>query len=160
MEPTGPRRVSPLWTVEGRDESLIYRNEVDKTGVRSPLLRHACEPRKIPFRKSMVFSSSFVAENAMRLLYASKADVIERSRNVLSTVAISLYGSGTQGALTTFLHPDGMAASVKECFGTASDGASTGSLNQESSSCPQPSPAPTGACGLHSMLLDGQAIRT
>ena len=65
-----------------------------------------------------------------------------------------------QGAVTTFRHFDGIAAKVKECFDTVGGvQCSTGSLNQESSSCPHPSLAPTGGCGLHSLLLDGHAMR-
>ncbi len=65
-----------------------------------------------------------------------------------------------QGALTAFRHFDGIAAKVKECFDTVGGvQCSTGSLNQESSSRPHPSLAPTGGCDLHSLLLDGHAMR-
>ena len=64
------------------------------------------------------------------------------------------------GALTIRLHAGGNPASVKTGFGLDGGGCSVDSLNQKSSSLPQPSLGSGGAGGLHSALSDGQAIWT
>jgi len=64
------------------------------------------------------------------------------------------------GALTIRLHAGGNPASVKTGFGLDGGGCSVDSLNQKSSSLPQPSLGSGGAGGLHSALSAGQAIWT
>jgi len=64
------------------------------------------------------------------------------------------------GALTICLHAGGNPASVKTGFGLLGGGCSVDSLNQKSSSLPQPSLGSGGAGGLHSALSAGQAIWT
>ena len=62
------------------------------------------------------------------------------------------------GALTICLHAGGNPASVKTGLGLRGGGCSVDSLNQKSSSLPQPSLGSGGAGGLHSALSAGQAI--
>jgi hypothetical protein len=69
-------------------------------------------------------------------------------------------GIDIHGALTICLHAGGNPASVKSGFGLPGGGCSVDSLNQKSSSLPQPSLARGGAGGLHSALSAGQAICT
>src|SRR5262249_38822964 len=64
------------------------------------------------------------------------------------------------GALTICLHTGGNPASVKTGLGLRGGGCSFDSLNQKSSSLPQPSLGSGGAGGLHSALSAGQAIWT
>src|SRR5262245_4411252 len=64
------------------------------------------------------------------------------------------------GALTICLHAGGNPASVKTGLGLRGGGCSVDSLNQKSSSLPQPSLGSGGAGGLHSALSAGQAIWT
>jgi hypothetical protein len=64
------------------------------------------------------------------------------------------------GALTICLHAGGNPASVKTGLGLRGGGRSVDSLNQKSSSLPQPSLGSGGAGGLHSALSAGQAIWT
>jgi hypothetical protein len=68
------------------------------------------------------------------------------------------------GALTICLHAGGKPASVSAGFGLGGikggGGCSVDSLNQKSSSLPQPSLGSGGGCGLHSALSAGQAMRT
>jgi len=69
-------------------------------------------------------------------------------------------GIDNHGALTICLHAGGNPASVKTGFGLLGSGCSVDSLNQKSSSLPQPSLGSGGAGGLHSGLSAGQAIWT
>ena len=67
---------------------------------------------------------------------------------------------GVHGALTICLHAGGNPASVKTGLGLRGGGCSVDSLNQKSSSLPQPSLGSGRAGGLHSALSAGQAIWT
>src|SRR5215472_1212356 len=69
-------------------------------------------------------------------------------------------GIDNHGALTIGLHAGGNPASVKTGFGLLGGGCSVDSLNQKSSSLPQPSLGSGGAGGWHSGLSAGQAIWT
>ena len=69
-------------------------------------------------------------------------------------------GIDNHGALTICLHAGGNLASVKTGLGLRGGGCSVDSLNQKSSSLPQPSLGSGGAGGLHSALSAGQAIWT
>ena len=68
------------------------------------------------------------------------------------------------GASTTARQAAGRSASVSEGrgFEGVGDGlgCSTASVNHQSKSLPQPSPAGTGSCGLHSGLSAGHLRRT
>jgi hypothetical protein len=69
-------------------------------------------------------------------------------------------GIDNHGALTICLHAGGNLASVKTGLGLLGGGCSVDSLNQKSSSLPQPSLGSGGAGGLHSALSAGQASWT
>jgi hypothetical protein len=69
-------------------------------------------------------------------------------------------GIDNHGALTICLHAGGNPASVKTGLGLLGGGCSVDSLNQRSSSLPQPSRGSGGTGGLHSALSAGQAIWT
>jgi hypothetical protein len=69
-------------------------------------------------------------------------------------------GIDNHGALTICLHAGGNPATVKTGFALRGGGCSVDSLNQKSSSLPQPSLGSGGAGGLHSALSAGQAIWT
>src|ERR1700722_13954929 len=86
-------------------------------------------------------------------------------RPALAIQILSLAGPPGQlrashGALTICLHAGGNPASVKAGLGLLGGGCSVDSLNQKSSSVPQPSLGSGGAGGLHSALSAGQAIWT
>jgi hypothetical protein len=84
----------------------------------------------------------------------------DRAQQCLLSAIKRKLASDNHGALTICLHAGGKPASVSGGFGLGGGGCSVDSLNQKSSSRPQPSLGRGGDCGLHSALPAGQAIWT
>jgi hypothetical protein len=94
-----------------------------------------------------------VVKKAAHVRYWHLADMSKHAFNVR-------FGGKTdienQGALTICLHAGGNPASVKTGFGLLGGGCSVDSLNQKSSSLPQPSLGSGAVGGLHSAPSAGQ----